>query len=110
MLAERRRKPLPPFQRLSDSDKRAIREALCAMAYGPFIEDWELPLRCHVDRAGYRAIVGKWPDLDDARPGPVSEVGASVYYAINGALNVCCHAYEMEAAPWEEWFTVSREQ
>jgi hypothetical protein len=101
---------MPPFHRLSDHEKNAIREALHAMAYGPFISDWELPIRCHVDRAGYRALLDRWPDLDDTQPEPDSPPESSVYYAINGALAECCHAYEMEVAPWAEWFTVTREQ
>ena len=101
---------MPPFQLLTESEQIAVREALHAMAYGPFISDWELPIRCHVDRAGYRAILGRWPDLDDTKLGPDSSPESSVYYAINGALNICCHAYEMEAAPWEQWFTVTCEQ
>jgi hypothetical protein len=100
---------MAPFQRLTGSEKAAIREALYAMAYGPFIADWELPLRCVVDRPGYQAIVSRWPDLDDT-PNTDSEITSSVYSAINGALNQCCHAYEMELAPWEQWFTVTREQ
>jgi len=101
---------MPPFQRLTDREKTAIREALYAMAYGPFISDWELPIRCEVDRPGYRGIVDRWPDLDDTKQAPESSSESSVFYAINGALNICCHAYEMEAEPWESWFTVTREQ
>lgn len=101
---------MPPFQRLTGGEQTAIRAALHAMAFGPFISDWELPIRCHVDRGGYQAILSRWPDLDDTQPDADSLPESSVYYAINGALNICCHAYEMEAAPWEEWFPVSREQ
>src|SRR5262245_2723442 len=101
---------MPPFQRLTDREKAAIREALYAMAYGPFISDWELPIRCEVDRLGYQVIVARWPCLDDTPPDSDCPAEVSVYYAINGALNICCHAYEMEAEPWERWFTITREQ
>jgi hypothetical protein len=92
-----------PFALLTGAEQLAIRQALNALAFGPFISDWEVPFRCHVDRAGYQSILSRWPDLDDSR-------GSDVYYAINGALNACCHGYEMERAPWAEWFTVTREQ
>jgi hypothetical protein len=101
---------MPPFQRLSEAEKNALRAALHAMAYGPFISDWELPIRCNVDRRGFQVIVSRWPDLDDSQPDRDAPPEASVYYAINGALNICCHAYEMEAAPWDEWFPVTRDQ
>jgi hypothetical protein len=101
---------MPPFDRLANADKAAIREALNAMAYGPFIQDWELPIRCHVDRAGYQAILRRWPALDDTRPPPDVSPSSSVYYAINGALAECCYAHEMNAAPWEDWLTVTQQQ
>jgi hypothetical protein len=100
----------PPFQKLSPSDQDAIRDALRAMAYGPFISDWELPIRCHVDRGEYRTILNQWPNLDDTKSESDFDRTTSTYYAINGAMNECCHAYEMELAPWEEWFTVTKEQ
>jgi hypothetical protein len=89
--------------RLTATEQKMVREALHAMAYGPFIADWELPLRCSGDRPGYQAILSRWPDLDDSNR-------SDVFYAINGALSECCHAYEMEVAPWEEWFTVPRDE
>lgn len=101
---------MAPFQQLSEREKSAIREALHAIAYAPIISDWELPIICHVDRAGYRQILERWPDLDDTKPPPDSPPETSVYYAINGALNTCCHSYGMEAVHWEAWFTVTREE
>jgi hypothetical protein len=75
---------------------------LNAIARGPFIADWELPIRTNVDRARYREIVDSWPHLEDWD-------SSDVYHAINGALNECCHAYEMERSPWGLWFTISRD-
>ncbi len=101
---------MAPFQQLTSSDKEAIREALHAIAYGPIISDWELPIRCHLERSEFRKIVKRWPDLDDTRLESDYAQSTSVYFAINGALNECCHSYEMEALNWGEWFTISRQE
>ena len=89
---------------LPDEDKEAVLQCMRAIAESQLIEDWEIHTRLGLNRETLRAVVSRWPNIDD------SVVDSDAYLAINNCMNEICHGVHIPTEEWDKWFTMTRAQ
>lgn len=68
-----------PLADLNPEEREVVKSCLRAAAEGPFFPDWEFATLFGVKRDEVKAILARWPDLDDS--------DETVACAINGSFN-----------------------
>ena len=89
---------------LSPEDQWIVRQALAAIAQGPYLDDAAFADRIGVERGEIAAMLAGWPRVDDTRR------DAPAGFAINNCLNEISHELRLEPAEWNRWFDVPRDE
>ena len=92
------------FERLSEKDKRIVRECMNAIVDGPFLDDFEFETRIGVDREEMRRILRTYPDLEDDNDESPTAI------CINNSLNEVSYGLPFSDDEWSAWFTVTRSE
>jgi hypothetical protein len=90
------------FEKLSETDKAVIGQALRAAADGPFFPDWEFHTLFGLERSDVRATADAWP--------VASPSAEKLAIAVNNALNNLLGYSHSKDAVWSQWITVDRKQ
>jgi hypothetical protein len=88
------------IEKLSHREKEIVLTCIRAIAKGPFINDWEIPIRLGVPRSTLHRMIEVWPDVDDS----VDDSDETL--AINGAMNEVCYGIPFSNGDWQMWFNV----
>lgn len=89
---------------LSDEDKVAILQCMKAIAESQLIEDWELQTRLGLNREDLRAVISRWPNIDD------SVTNSDAFLAINNCMNEICNGVYVPPEEWNKWFTMTKSE
>jgi hypothetical protein len=92
------------YQDLTKNEQEIVKQCMVAILEGPFIPDWELPIRAGITRSDLRVVIAAWPELDD------SDDHSVVTYAIKNSMNEICHGVRITPDEWQMWFTVSKDE
>jgi hypothetical protein len=95
---------MTPFQQLSPDEQEVVRQAVLEIADGPRIDECEFHTRFGVERTGFKAVLARWPDVDD------SDEHSDDTLVLNGALNEVCYGGLFGSENWQKMFVVSIEE
>lgn len=91
------------FEQLTEQEQEVVRQAMCAVLNGPYIDDAEFGIRLGLDQSQLREVFDAWPRLEDA------DDNSNVSLAINNCLNEILYGVYVSPQDWARYFTPPKE-
>ena len=86
-----------------NSEYSVILESAIAVLDGPFLDDWEFPIRIGATRTELADVIESWKSASQM---PQSRDQLDI---INNCINELCNGIRASRDLWDSWISVSRE-
>ena len=92
------------LHKLTEEQRAVIYDCMNTVLKAPFIEDPEFQTRLGIGRKQLKAVIDRWPRLQDSSPDSEDSI------AINNCLNELAYGIPMTDAEWSNWLNSSRDE